>query len=451
MSRSTAPAVVSAALLATAVAAPSAAARPAVVTGKAPASARVAGHSLGSAFAVGAATGRVLAAERVSRRGAYRLKVAPGPVVILTPVVSRSGKVTLPSSRITRLRSGARKRVRVTRRRPRLRRRRAGAAQAGRTRVKYSVYGSRVVGGEEPFTGKVVDDMLITDAWAAGERAPCPATQFVDRQSDDFKVIQAEVALQQSPAFDPKSRVTPKWHLPENTPDTRISMTVSIAADGSATGTISARGPKGTVSRQVSGTVKSLFFTEPSGLKSALDEIFEELCRPGGLKAISGTFGGDSAYSGSRWTWSGNATFTRTPPSELPGANGTYLLTNGSVTYTASGRFNYAACQMSGTQQFSLGGGSVTVFGSPPSGLEPYSYGADIGTLYPGMMEVLVSGCEPGAESYEGTTQTIPVGGDPLDMRNQHPSDDGLVYEGNESRSEGGVTLNYNWSFKGEE
>ena len=422
-----------------------------MVTGKAPASAKIAGHSLGTAFAADVVTSRLLDADRVGRRGSYRLRVAPRPIVVLTPVVARGGRVKVASSRITRLRSGRRKRVQVTTKRPRLRRPRAGAAQAGRRRVKYSVYGSTVSGGgPDALSGKAVDAMLSTDAGAAGERAPCPATQFVDRRSDDFKALQAEVALQQSPAFDPGSRVTPKWHLPENTPDTRINMQVRLNGNNASV-TITARGNGRTVSRQVTGTVSSLWFSDPpNAISQALDEIFEELCR-GGLETISGTFTGESEMSsGSRFRWNGSVVFTRLGPAEVPGANGNYSVTSGSVTYTASGRFPYAACQMNGNQQFNLNSGGMAVFGSLPQGIEPYTYGIDIGPLYPGLMDVAVSSCEPGAESQEGTVQSIPVGGPPLDPRESYVSPDGLDYLGTETQAESGVTFIYSWALRGE-
>jgi hypothetical protein len=450
MSWPTPAAVASAAFLTLGLAAPHAVAKPATVTGKAPASAKVAGHSPGTVMAVGAATSRVLAARRLGSRGTYKLRVAPGPVVVLTPVVSRSGKVKVASSRVTRLKSGKRKRVRVTKTRPRPRRRRAAAAQAGSRSVRYSVYGSTVSGDAGALSGKSVDAMLSSDAWQAGARAPCPATQFADRRSDAFKAIQAEVALQNSPAFDPGSRITPKWDLPQNTPNTRINMQVSVAGD-SATATITAHGKGKTVSRQVSGTISSLWFSDPpNAISQALDEIFEELCR-GGLETIAGTFTGETTMpAGEHWRWNGSASFARQGPAEIPGANGNYLLTSGLVTYIASGRFPYAACQMSGNQQFNLQNGSIGVFGSPPEGLEPYTYGIDVGPMYPGTMEVTVSSCEPGAESLEGSRQTVPVGGPPLDPRETYQSDDGLVYDGTESRNEGGVATTYTWSLRGE-
>ncbi len=247
--------------------------------------------------------------------------------------------------------------------------------------------------------------------------------------------------------------------MPDNAPSSpltvepyaRISTRVTVTGN-TATATITAQGNGRTVSRQVSGTVSELFFGDPPNtMSSALDQIFEELCRPDGLETISGTFSGESTMSsGSHFRWNGSVVFTRLCSPDVPGANGNYSATSGSVTYTASGRFPYAACQMNGNQQFNLNGGSMAVFGSPTQPLEQYTYSIDIGPLYPGPMDVAVSSCEPGAESQEGTTQSIPVGGPPLDPRESYISADGFDYQGIETQSESGVSFTYSWALRGE-
>lgn len=456
----TATAAATGALLLLVVTAPAASAKRATVTGKAPAaSAKLYGRSMGTVAAVGAETSRMLGTARLRKGVRYTLKVAPGAVVVLTPIVSKSGRVKVASSRIARLRSGKRRSLNATRRRPRPRRRRAGAAQAGRHIVKYSVHGSKVTNAPPGLSDHAVDEMMHYETWVAGEKAPCTAEQYVDRESDDFKAIQAEVALQQSPQFDPRTRVTPKWHLPRYTPTSRISIQMTVGADGNTvSGRVTARGIKTgrTISIPVSGTVSSFFFSDdtPNALDQALDALFAALCFPTGLEQISGTFSGDSTIPpGSKYSWNGSVVFKRLGGSQAPGATGSYPVGSGLVTYAASGQYPYAACQMSGTMQFNLppNSGTIGVTGSPPNGLEPYDYGIHVPVPFPGTMDVTLSSCAPGAESLEGTTQTVPVGSDPLAPRQQYRSDDGLAYQGSESQTESGVSVNYSWSLKGEE
>ena len=75
---------------------------------------------------------------------------------------------------------------------------------------------------------------------------------------------------------------------------------------------------------------------------------------------------------------------------------------------------------MSGTKQFNIppGSGSISVFGSPPEGFDPYTDGGAISTQPSWLMEVTLSSCEPGAESLEGTTERSP-GGLPWDTGQQ--------------------------------
>jgi hypothetical protein len=306
---------------------------------------------------------------------------------------------------------------------------------------------------------RALEGMMTHEVWSAGQRAPCDVEVYVDRGSDDFDAIQAEVALQQSPAFDPGTRVTPRWHLPRYRPNSTISTQLTLGADGnSISGTVSARGRSGKrITRSVSGTWRGFFFSGDStnnAFDRALDEIFRELCNAG-LIEILGTFSGEATIPpGARWTWNGTVAFQRLGGDDLPGAFGTYTVapSGGVVTYVASGRYPHAVCQMSGTRQFNIppGSGSISVFGSPPEGFDPYTYGGSISTQPSWLMEVRLSGCQMGAENLEGTTQMEFVGGLPWDTgQEQFASENGREYVGTHSLAQGGISYSWSWSFAG--
>jgi hypothetical protein len=91
----------------------------------------------------------------------------------------------------------------------------------------------------------------------------------------------------------------------------------------------------------------------------------------------------------------------------------------------------------------------MTVGGSPPAGLEPYDYGIHIPVVYPGTMDVSLSSCQPGAESLEGSRQSVTVGGDPLAPGGTYFSQDGLEFAGTDSDSSGGASWEVSWSLAG--
>lgn len=457
--------VVSAALLLLG-AASQAAARPATISGKVPGGApKVGGEIVSTVSAVRADTGRLLDVDLLGRAGRYRLRVQPGPVIVLARVVPRRGRAKVRSSRVTRVKSGARKRVRVTKKRPKPRKRRprrsvARAAQRNTNLVKVTTAGSVVTNGEPGTDTRALEGMMTHEVWSAGQRAPCDVEVYVDRGSGDFEAMQAEVRLQQGPGFDPGTRVTPRWHLPRYRPNSTISTQLTLGADGNTiSGTVSARGRSGKrITRSVSGTWRGFFFSGNStdnAFDRALDEIFRELCKAG-LSEIGGTFSGEATITppGSRWTWNGTVAFERLGGDDLPGAFGTYRVapSGGVVTYRASGRSPYEACQMSGTKQFNIppGSGSITVFGSPPEGFDPYTYGGSISTQPGWLMEVTLSSCQPGAESREGKTSMVFPAGLPWDTgQEQFTSEDGREYIGTHTNAQGGVSYSWSWSFAG--
>ncbi|HEY7454756.1 MAG TPA: hypothetical protein VH683_09335 [Thermoleophilaceae bacterium] len=457
-------AVVSAALLLLG-AASDAAAKPATISGKVPGGApKVGGQIVSTVSAVRADTGLLLDVDLLGRAGRYRLRVQPGPVVVLAHLVPRRGKAKVKSSRVTKLKSGARKRVKVTKKRPKPRKRRRGRSAAHAAQqtnlVKVTTAGSVVTNGVPGTDTRALEGMMTYEVWSAGQRAPCDVEVYVDRGSGEWQAMQAEVRLQQGPGFDPGTRVTPRWHLPRYRPNSTISTQLTLGPDGNTiSGTVSARGRSGKrITKSVSGTWSGFFFSGNStnnDFDRALDEIFRELCKAG-LSEIGGTFSGEATITppGSRWTWNGTVAFERLGGDDLPGAFGTYRVapSGGVVTYRASGRYPEAVCQMSGTKQFNIppGSGSITVFGSLPDGFDPYTYGGSISTQPSWLMEVTLSGCQQGATQLEGTTQMVFVGGLPWDTgQEQFTSEDGRDYIGTRSLAQGGVSYSWSWAFAG--
>ena len=448
----TATLIASAALLTFGAAAPHAAARPATISGKVPGGApKLGGKTVSRIAAANPGTSRVLAVDLLKANGRYTLRVPPGPVVVLSRVVPKQGKPKLSSSRISKLKSGQRKRVAVTRKRPRPRRRRRARGAQGIVvdLVKVSTYGSTVASGSPGSDSRALEGMMDSEVFEAGRRAPCDVEVYVDRASPDFKAIEAEIALQQSPYFDPSTRVVPRYNDPRHQPTVRIQAHLKLGSDGSSlTGEVVAKEKNGnTHVRIVSGDWRTFFFQEgTNAFRRGLDDIFKELCGAG-LSEISGTFGGSGSLGGrANFTWNGGIVFKRVVEN-IPGAFGTYLVSSGLVTYTVSGMSPSADCQISGTQQINLppNSGSITVNGSPPDGLEPYTYGISVPPPYPSTMEGTRSGCSD--SSVEGTRETIMLPASPLDTgQSQQVSEDGIVYRGSYTGDSG---AQYNWALDG--
>jgi hypothetical protein len=446
-------AVVLAALLCVGVGVPDALGRPATLSGKVPGGApKLGGHVVSTVTAVNPATARVVGVRSLTRTGRYSLKVPPGPVLVLARVVRRTGKPKVTSSRIAKVRSGQRKRVKVTRKRPRLRRRHHRAlASQGITvdLVKVSTFGSTLTGGRPGADSRALEGMMDTEVYEAGQRAPCDVELYADRDSPEFKAIEAEIALQQSPLVDPSTRVVPRYKDPRYQPTARVQAHLTLGADGdTVTGEVVAKEKNGNVhGRSVSGTFGGFFFQDgQNAFRSALDDIFKELCGAG-LSEISGTFSGSSTISGrTNYRWNGSVVFKR-QVENVPGAFGNYPVSSGLVTYTASGLSPTAACQVSGTKQFNIpaNGGSIGVAGSPPQGLEPYTYSISVPAPFPGSMEVTWSSCSD--PSANGLTETISVGGDALMSGSSEPSEHGLLYQGSYDGSQFGA--HWDWALEG--
>jgi hypothetical protein len=87
------------------------------------------------------------------------------------------------------------------------------------------------------------------------------------------------------------------------------------------------------------------------------------------------------------------------------------------------------------------------VFGSPPQGLEPYTYSINVPAPYPGSMEVTWSSCSD--PSANGMKETISVGGSPLDTgESEQVSEDGITYKGSYANPSQ-FSAQYDWALEG--
>ena len=174
----------------------------------------------------------------------------------------------------------------------------------------------------------------------------------------------------------------------------------------------------------------------------------------GAINHIAGTFNTAYDVNGSTLTAVGNATYDRTVPSVYGGASGTYFLTSGEMTITASGKDSVIpTCQMSGSKHVTLGDGNgtmdvtSTVFG----GFEPpYNYFMNATPVGPDtVVTVTRSNCANPDDNGDGVVFFQTPG-----LANQggsQQSADGIVYDGSTSSSQAGVTFNQSWSFRGRE
>lgn len=169
------------------------------------------------------------------------------------------------------------------------------------------------------------------------------------------------------------------------------------------------------------------------------------------ISKIAGTFDQTTDFMGSILKWSGNAVFERVGPPVAGGANGTFKLSSGLYTVTASGNGNFLGapvCSMSGSDQFAVS--TMNFFsatGTPPELVEPYEYSFGLGSIDVPVMDVTLFACPPEAAGLEGT-HPLPVA---LSLTGLGTSADGIDFSGSSSESGGGVSLEGSWSFKGTE
>lgn len=154
-------------------------------------------------------------------------------------------------------------------------------------------------------------------------------------------------------------------------------------------------------------------------------------------------------------SFTGNLTFDRFSPAVLGGANGSYAISSGGFTLTASGIdiTGVSGCSMTGSKIYTLppgqGSGTFSVQGTLPNLEPPFTYGFQI--VPPNeMMTITRHSCPPGAETLEGSTQqvsgliSIVTTGTPTSL-------DGVGYTGSEDQTVMGGGQTVSWNFTGKE
>ncbi len=197
--------------------------------------------------------GRVAAARTLTRSGRFSLRLPAGGYAVRTSIIDRRARTPSTAALAVSLRAGQR-RTKVAlkvRRRP-VRRSTSGRAafvqESGKTSQGTAV-------SIEPFTGATGEwsvlnrglaDMLITDVAQQIER--CKGV--VAANSRDRELLKDELDLQQSPAFDPSTRVKRDWvqsdvvvtgTLSNRGDGVDVTLTLTDARSGESLGTISGR------------------------------------------------------------------------------------------------------------------------------------------------------------------------------------------------------------------
>jgi hypothetical protein len=365
------------------------------------------GSPIGGVLAIAPATASAKAGAAYTKGGRYRLSVPRGTYLVLAPVRGAGGRVVTTRSRIFRLRKGQRRKVATTRKTPKPRRkkkRKGGAhaqASAGRL-LKLSVFGSRVSGQGFEVLSRGLNSLVEVDLFPAQNGVPCPIEVYADRQSDAFRAVQGEVRLQQSPAFDPSTRVRPLYNLPRYRPTYRITATLR-GSGNSLTGSIDARQiSNGRV--KASQPVRRRADTVLQGFQSELHALLMELCEPGPPDTYTGSVAGTARYDevelgmGNHLNanWNAPVSLRLNPPSPIPGAPiATYKLVSGTLHYGFSGHMN--DCSVEGSGPIDLP--SQQDIGPLPSVLEfydddPRTYRFQIGMPLFATVPATQSGCD---------------------------------------------------------
>ena len=418
------------------------------------------GQGVASVRAIEAKTGVVGGADfTAGKRDRWRLRISPGAYALDAATVPLAGgKVVDRLVAFARARSGKTEKLKL-----RLKRKRKRAHHRATRRAPARVaegFGDVDVGypaiwvkqweiqSPNPDLGvlrKGMVNMLITDLVAGfGETPGCDAV-IVERERID-EVIN-EQRLQQLPGFDPGTAVRQGRLIRDN-----ASVTGTLTEAGgqiTMSATYSDRRTGRTRTVNVQGPGEALFDLE----QKLAAKLVEVICHDT-INEIAGTFDIE-IDTGSIFTYAGNVTFTRFTPAIFGGATGTYKVSSGQYTLTASGRdvSGATACRQSGSKQFTIpaGTGSIDVFSNEPTYLEPYEYGFSVAAGGPSStMDITLHGCPPGAEEYEGHVWAgWPVGGLALSTNRTYISDDGIDYAGSHSEGFGGASFEQNWSFTG--
>lgn len=291
-----------------------------------------------------------------------------------------------------------------------------------------------------------LSEMVVTDVAAFVGTAECPGVVVERARIQD---VIDEINLQQLPAFDPSTAVRPRRLIRDNA--TVSGTLVESGGNVTLTATYTDHRPGHSRSETVSvqGSGESIF-----ALEQLLAAKLREVICPAPIKHIEGIFNMSIDY-GPVLTYAGNVKFDRIGPALFDGADGHYSVTTGQYTITASGRDLTGAtgCQQSGSKQFAIpaNSGSISVTGTEPEYLEPYTYDFVIAALSPdNTMDITLHGCPPGAEEYEGHVWSdFPVSGLDLSPPGEYVSDDGIEYSDSYTEIQGIATITQSWSFTG--
>ncbi len=171
------------------------------------------------------------------------------------------------------------------------------------------------------------------------------------------------------------------------------------------------------------------------------------------IQSMTGSFSGRDERGGELFEWSGTATWTRLP--ESPEGASVLGLVSNEVTITASGT-DPEGCTQTGQEKAPLFPGSpLSVLGEGA----PVGYDIDVPFSYPGLMNVIFSGCPtphgegdgPGTASLPGEallTGDFFAGGPSALIQT---STDGVTFAGSATASgiEPGEQLSWSWSLTG--
>ena len=315
--------------------------------------------------------GTVGGARRVARSGAYTLRLAPGPYALVGTVVDRTATaaVTTRGPGLT-LRAGQRRAIPVRLRKPKpKRKRRRHSAKAAYFQedgtetpgvIAYQILDFTGATGDLAIYNRGLSDMLTTDTFGRGG---CATAEVASPR--DLAAVAGELELQQSPYFDPSTRVRRNWILPDVKVTGRLAnrpgalayvITIADARTGATRGSLS-------------GELKltDRFFDQVAALGP---RVMDQVCHPPAPAppappprvdpdGLTGTFTGDVDYRTQpltplpmRITWSGTLDLARQEYGIAPAV--AYTLRSGSVTATLDIDGENGECDINGTSTIDL-------------------------------------------------------------------------------------------------
>jgi hypothetical protein len=173
------------------------------------------------------------------------------------------------------------------------------------------------------------------------------------------------------------------------------------------------------------------------------------------IEQIAGTFSQRIDNGGSVFEAAGNATFLRWTPAIFSAPEGSFKLTNGLYTFTASGKsVGTPLCSQKGSGQFAVHKeSSFDVFSQAFNEQPPYEYNfgvsSDNSSSLP-MITVQYYGCSGSASELEGDTYEYPAAMS-VYTTEPHLSPDGITFAETIVQSGTNYEITTNWNFVGSE